>query len=122
MIFYETANRIENFFSVAQQFFPDCHSFIARELTKIHEEKLHGIVTDLSQKLAGSTTLKGEFVIIIHNNHNEKNVTFENNLDRILSSGKKYLPVKDLSKFLSEISNLNKNDIYKLSIKKRDQN
>lgn len=117
LIFYETANRIVNFFDVAKQLFPGCNSFIGRELTKLHEEKLYGTTNDLHLNLTNHKNLKGELVILIHNQRDEKNVTFENNLDKVLSIGKKYLPLKDLSKLFSEITNLNKNDIYKIGLK-----
>lgn len=119
LIFYETANRIKQFFTVAKDIFPHCDCFVAKELTKLYEEKFSDNVNNIYLRLKDKPNLKGEFVILIYNRTEEKNVTFEKNLNRIVSVGKKYLPLKDFSKLLSEITNLNKNEIYKLAIKNK---
>ena len=38
---------------------------IARELTKLHEEVLHGRLVELREALAGRPALKGEFTLVI---------------------------------------------------------
>ena len=38
---------------------------IARELTKMHEEVLHGRLSELREELAGRPALKGEFTLVI---------------------------------------------------------
>ena len=118
LIFYETARRINKFISYVQQVFPDAQAFVARELTKLHEEKFCGSIADIDDMLQQKKILKGEFVIVIYNNSQDKDMTFKNDLATVVKIGRKYLSSKDLSKFLSEISNINKNEIYELGIKK----
>ena len=117
LIFYETAKRIIKFISIAKHIFPHSKAFVGRELTKLYEEKLYGDINQIHEQLIAKNELKGEFVIIIENQANHEKVIFDDNLDNIINIGKKYLPLKDLSKFLSEVTNLSKNNIYKLGLK-----
>jgi 16S rRNA (cytidine1402-2'-O)-methyltransferase len=113
LVFYETAKRIENFIITAQKAFPDSKAFVARELTKLYEEKISGDLGQIKEHLASKTSLKGEFVVIIENKNQQEQILFKDNLAEIISLGRNYLPASKLSKFLSEVTNLNKNQIYK---------
>lgn len=65
MVFYESPHKIlktlEDFSTVLG---PDRNAFIARELTKLYEEKLHGTLSELINHFE-TTKPKGEFVICI---------------------------------------------------------
>ena len=117
LIFYESANRIKNFFEIAQKIFPNCCAFIAKELTKLHETIVQDKIENIYNLLLQKSQIRGEFVIIINNDIKQQDIMIEKDLSHIVEMGKKYLSVKDLSKFLSEISNLNKKEIYNLAIK-----
>ncbi len=119
-IFFESANRILFLVKAIADIFKDKDIFVVRELTKLHEEKIFAKTQNIHKQLYDKN-LKGEFVVILYNDIDKKNVTFTNDIIKVIEIASKYLSVKDLSKFLSEISNLTKKEIYNLAIKKFDE-
>ncbi len=116
-ICYETANRLLTSLTDIVEIDPDRKICVARELTKLHEE----IISDTAQNILNyfnnnPDKLRGEIVLLI-----EKNTkTLE--LDLIIDNDtiKKYLKFlrpKDCASLLSEISGVNKKNIYNNIIK-----
>lgn len=63
---YESSHRILKLLGELEEFFPQAHVWIARELTKQFEEVLEGNPSELSQLLTAKTEKqKGEFVVIV---------------------------------------------------------
>lgn len=60
-VIYESVHRINGLLNELCEFFPDREVFIAREMTKIHEEYYYGRVYELKEKVEK----KGEFVIVV---------------------------------------------------------
>ena len=119
-IFFEAANRVLFLLEALADIFKGKEICVVRELTKLHEEKIFSRTEDIYSQLQNKN-LKGEFVILLYNDIDKKNVTFTNDLIKVIEIGSKYLSVKDLSKFLSEISNITKKEIYNLAIEKFDE-
>lgn len=115
-IFFENALRIKKFLKIVAEKMPNQEIFIARELTKKYEQKILSNTSNILYEI-DEVTLKGELVVIIYNQNIKKTVAFADDLNKILETGRKYLSAKDLSKFLSEITNQKKNDIYNNIIK-----
>jgi len=66
LIFYEAPHRVlKSLIDMAAVLGPRQAS-IARELTKIHEEFLHGTITELFEQLKGREKIQGEFVIVVN--------------------------------------------------------
>ncbi|WP_028581983.1 16S rRNA (cytidine(1402)-2'-O)-methyltransferase [Desulfogranum japonicum] len=63
IIFYESPHRINNTLKDILQIFGERQALLFRELTKIHEECLHGALSELIEKTSG--TVKGELVVIV---------------------------------------------------------
>lgn len=65
MVFYESPHKIlKTLQDFSEVFGPDRNAFIARELTKLYEEKLRGTLTELIEHFS-TIKPKGEFVICI---------------------------------------------------------
>ncbi|WP_263417339.1 16S rRNA (cytidine(1402)-2'-O)-methyltransferase [Terriglobus albidus] len=65
-IFYEAPHRIvETLEDVAAVFGPEHPVALARELTKLHEEHLRGIVIDVLKALKNRDAIRGEFVLLL---------------------------------------------------------
>ena len=65
MVFYESPFRILKFLEEIKEYFGnDRLVAISREISKLHEEKLRGSVTELIEQLK-DRTIKGEIVVII---------------------------------------------------------
>ncbi len=65
-ICYESSHRILKFLKELEEFFPEAHIWIARELTKQFEEILEGSSMELSKILTENPEKqKGEFVVVV---------------------------------------------------------
>jgi len=66
LIFYEAPHRIlETLADVERVWGANCRVVVARELTKLHEEFLRGLVAEVREQLAGRDRVRGEIVLLI---------------------------------------------------------
>lgn len=65
IVLYESPHRTIRLFEEIKLFFPDAQVFIAREITKIHEEFVTGSPDELIEHFSG-TKNRGEFVVVVH--------------------------------------------------------
>lgn len=109
IVFYDSPNRILNTLQIINELRPDCKVAIGRELTKVFEE----IVIDETSKIIEyfkNNILKGEIVGLVFRD-NSKNVTdIDNKINLLKNKGFK---AKEISIILSELYDINKNDVYK---------
>lgn len=66
VVFYESTHRIFKALEEIKQRFPNRHLVVCRELTKLHESIYRGTALEVTEQLK-STSMKGEFVIVIAN-------------------------------------------------------
>lgn len=114
LIFYESPHRIEDTLNDLLLIFGDRKACIARELTKIHEEFIRGLLKELSS--LNKETLLGELVIVVEgNNCNLKREINENEIiekvNTLILDG---LSKKDAINRVSELLEINKNTVYKI--------
>ncbi len=64
IVFYESTHRIMKTMSEIEQRMPDRLLMVGRELTKLHETIYRGTASEVTKSLE-STSIKGEFVIVI---------------------------------------------------------
>lgn len=65
VVFYESKHRIQKtLLALAEHFSSERHVVIARELTKLHEETVRGLICDLPG-IAENIEGRGEFVIVV---------------------------------------------------------
>lgn len=65
VVLYESPFRIGRLFDEVKEHFSDATLFVAREITKIHEEFVTGTPDELTTHFS-TGCLKGEFVVVIH--------------------------------------------------------
>ena len=114
LIFYEAPHRIQKTLEAMYEMFGDRKACVARELTKKHEEFIRGGLKYLSE--IDPETLKGEMVIVVEGASGEEkpiisNVDICNMVKAMVESG---MSTKDAIKKVSELTKLNKNQIYKV--------
>ena len=114
LIFYEAPHRIQKTLESMYEIFGDRKACIARELTKKHEEFIRAGLKDLA--LIDPETLKGEMVIVVEGASGEvkpiiSNTDICNMVKAMVESG---MSTKDAIKKVSEMTKLNKNQIYKV--------
>lgn len=65
LVLFESPHRLLASLDDAEVMLGNRSAAVARELTKLHEEVLHGRLSELREELAGRTALKGEFTVVI---------------------------------------------------------
>jgi len=118
LVFYETPHRIADFIADAVAVFGgDRHATLARELTK----KFESITTGTLQHLSGliqenRIPQKGEFVVLIQGATGDTGTVLPEN-GKILGLLLKELPLNKAAAITSQITGVNKNELYELGLK-----
>lgn len=112
LLFYESVHRIgaciDDMTSVLGA---DRRAFIARELTKLHEQCCYATLGELSAQLAdGEIVRKGEFVIVVSGESAPPDSSLE--IDRLLRALAARLSAKDAAQVASEATGLKRNPLY----------
>ena len=113
MIFYESPHRIQETLFDMYEILGNREVSIAREITKLHEEYIRGILKELIE--IDSSTLKGEMVIVVEGNKEIKVLTeddIKGLLEEELNQGK---TLKDAIKEVSKTYSLKKNLVYDIA-------
>ncbi|SHE68139.1 16S rRNA (cytidine1402-2'-O)-methyltransferase [Tissierella praeacuta DSM 18095] len=115
-IIYEAPHRLINLLEDIKEILEDRQISISRELTKKYEETFRGTAAEALEKFQNSG-IKGEFVLIVDGNHEEKEVEeidIKGLLNQYINEG---LTKKEAVKKISEEYNIPKNLVYKESIR-----
>lgn len=116
LIFYESPKRVIKTLNIMKEIFgEDREVSLVRELTKIHEEVIHGTFKELALL---PDTIKGECVIIVKGFEGKTKEYTEKDITKLLKEGlKAKKPLNSLSKEIAEATGLHKKDIYNLGLK-----
>ena len=117
-IFFVPAFKINFYLKIMKKHYFDRKIMIAKEITKIHEEFFRDSIKDIR---LFNPTLKGELTIVISENMNKKQPINEK---KIVNKIKKYLKnysLKDTVELILETENINKNRIYQLCLKVKNE-
>lgn len=113
VILYEAPHKLQKTLEDILKLIGDISICVVRELTKIHEEKIYGKISEVIEKCKEP---KGEFVIILDLNKNEdtEEVNFEKMTlqEHYLFYEKLGLNKKEIIKQIAKDRNVPKNEIY----------
>ena len=112
LIFYEAPHRIGKTLNLFREGLGTRDVCLARELTKINEEYIRGTLDELLE--LDESTIKGEIVLIVAGNKEEKAIDDEKIKSRVEYFIKLGLSQKDAINVVSEEYGVNKNYIKKL--------
>lgn len=119
VILYEAPHKLQNTLQDILEKIGDVNACLVRELTKIHEEKLYGKITELIELCKQP---KGEFVIILDLNKIEneeekeqKQMTIEEQYEFYEKQG---LNKKEIIKQIAKNEKVTKNEIYQIFLNK----
>lgn len=118
LIFYETANRIVKTLTAVQEVFPKREVAVAREITKVYEECLNGTAAELLAHFATHEP-KGEMVLMIAPPAADEAELPD--IEALLRAELKQSSLKSAVKKLVEQYSLNKNEVYELALKIKDE-
>lgn len=115
LIFYESPKRVLTTLGIMRKVFGDDREVsLIRELTKIHEEVIHGTLEELCENIVGE--VKGECLIVVKGNEKAVLLT-EEEIKKLIKQGlKEGKSLSSLSKELAESTGIKKNLIYKIGL------
>ncbi|MBR2068643.1 MAG: 16S rRNA (cytidine(1402)-2'-O)-methyltransferase [Candidatus Gastranaerophilales bacterium] len=111
LIFYESPNRLLQTLIVINKNYPEKKITVGRELTKKFEEIKTGKLAEIIEYYKNNI-LKGEIACLLHKT-TAQNIETESKIRKLKSLGYKD---KDISIILSNLFDVNKNEIYKRSL------
>jgi 16S rRNA (cytidine1402-2'-O)-methyltransferase len=119
-IFYERPERILAFLNEFPTSMKQAEYFIAREMTKIHEEYIYGTL-DTTKKILETMSHKGEAVVIIATQKLETESEFDIETE-ILNALKNGKTVRDISQDKRLLKYVSRNDLYEITQKLKNNN
>lgn len=119
VIFYESPRRILVTLEECRELMEERKIFIARELTKIHEELLLGTPTDLISQLREKQAIKGEFVVAVFPAAEDQKNAMPPDIEEMLNSycDQSELSMKDAVKKISEDLHLSRSLVYEKALR-----
>ncbi|MFZ5764721.1 MAG: 16S rRNA (cytidine(1402)-2'-O)-methyltransferase [Thermodesulfobacteriota bacterium] len=114
LVFYEAPRRLIQSLSDCYDILGDRSIFVAREVTKLHEEALSGLLSEVIRSLAMRDTVKGECVIVI-SPANAPAATLPDDLAELLCwyRDNSELSMKDAVKKVASDLNLSRSLVYR---------
>lgn len=109
LIFYEAPHRIKDTARILFEELGDRKVSLQRELTKLNEEKLYGLLSELNN--FNLESLKGEMVIVVEGNKKEISISDDEIINKVNYFVSKGLSKKDSIELVSEVLNVKKNYI-----------
>lgn len=113
IVFYESPNRLLNTLEIIAKNRIGAKTAIARELTKVFEEVIEDNIENVIDYFKNNT-LKGEIVGLVFRDSSNENIDVQDKISKLKAKG---YSAKDISVIISQLYELNKNDIYQQCIK-----
>ena len=112
MVFFESVHRCgDTLAALAEVFGADRPAFLARELTKLHEQCLRAPLGDLAEQFrTGMIPPKGEFVIVVGGSSDTRLTSSA--VDRLLIELADKLPPKDVARSVARATGEKRNALY----------
>jgi 16S rRNA (cytidine1402-2'-O)-methyltransferase len=118
MVFYESPKRILTLLKEIISAMGDRYGVLSREMTKLHEEFIRGLLSEILSILNERQAIKGECTLLLTGCEKNKEVsinTLENDIIKALE--KKQSKLSELSKIIAQKYGLPKNKVYDEALK-----
>ncbi len=109
IVFYESPNRIIKTLEIIKAIKGNINVALSRELTKLFEESVVDNIDNVINHYKDG--IKGEIVCMVYKTSDNDNVDIERKISTLKDAG---YSAKDISKILSLLTHVSKNDIYKM--------
>ncbi len=121
IVLYESVHRVRDCVAdLAEVFGDDRDAFLGRELTKLHEQCVHGTLNEIRERLRdGGIPEKGEFVLVIAGAPAEPASAID--VDRLLTELADRLPAKEVAKIAASVTGLRRNNLYQRLLELRNE-
>ena len=117
MVFYESTKRLPRTLSLMLEILGDRNVCVAREMTKLYEEVLRGLFSEVISVLSKREILKGEVTVVVEGNRGRYNEMSACEAQRMLRifKGKGFSQSEAVS-LASEFFEISKNGIYRMAL------
>jgi 16S rRNA (cytidine1402-2'-O)-methyltransferase len=115
-VVFESPQRLLESLEAAREILGDVEATVAREMTKMHEELLHGTIGEILVALGGRESVRGEITVVFAAAERKAEelpptATLREELERLRDGGMRR---NDAIKALSEKYGLSRNDLYRM--------
>jgi 16S rRNA (cytidine1402-2'-O)-methyltransferase len=123
VVYFESVHRIGECLADMIEVFGDGRpAFIARELTKLHEQCATGTLAGLARMHDdGSIAAKGEFVLVVGGSPDTESSQVSVDLDRLLGEICTLVPGSQAVELVASLTGRGRNDLYRLMLEQRDR-
>jgi 16S rRNA (cytidine1402-2'-O)-methyltransferase len=115
LIFFESAQRLNESLADMAEIFGDRQACVARELTKLHEETTRGVLSELASHYVEAP--RGEITLVVAGA--VKGETDFSKLDHLLEAALAFMPVRAASDLLAEALDLPRRAVYDRALARR---
>ena len=115
-IWFDTPSRLARSLSDMASVFGNRQACVAREITKLHEEALHGSLVDLAADLQAKPPMKGEVVIVVAGRNIEDTLIDDDSLAAMLRAEMDGQRLRDAVAAVVAATGITKNRVYKLAL------
>lgn len=114
LVFYEAPHRLLETLADIEEIFGSRMAVVIKEITKLHEEAMHGSIPELRASIQ-EKTIAGEYVIIVEG-RKIKEVSFGEALSEVMALIKKGMGRKEAVKTVAREYGISKNELYEKSL------
>jgi len=114
-IIFESSKRVASTLSEIYTILGDRNISIVREITKIHEENIHGSIASILGKIK-NIKIKGELVLLIEKDETKGTITDKNKIISLLNKKIPKYGISTASKEIAKKTLLKRDNIYKLAL------
>ncbi|UCE51581.1 MAG: 16S rRNA (cytidine(1402)-2'-O)-methyltransferase [Desulfobacterales bacterium] len=123
IIFYESPKRILSLLKEIIATMGDRNGVLAREMTKLHEEFVRGLLSEIIEKLKKRSEIKGECTLLVSGRKEKKSISWEEVRKEIRSTlESNEEKVSEIARHLAKKYHLPKKKIYEEALRFREQN
>ena len=115
-IWFDTPSRLARSLSDMASVFGNRQACVAREITKLHEEALHGSLRGLAADLQAKPPMKGEVVIVVAGRNIEDTLIDDDALAAMLRAEMDGQRLRDAVAAVVAATGIAKNRVYKLAL------
>jgi len=119
LIFFESAQRLDDTLPAMLEVFGDRPAVVARELTKLHEESRRGLLSQLAEHYAKAGAPRGEVTLLV-GPPREAQIDM-GKIDAALKVALPFMPVKAAAEMIAALTDGSKKEIYARALDLKDE-
>ena len=119
LIFFESAQRLDDTLPAMLEVFGDRPAVVARELTKLHEETRRGLLSQLAEHYAKAGAPRGEVTLLVGPPREAE--ADMGKIDAALKAALPFMPVKAAAEMIAALTDGSRKAIYERALDLKDE-